>query len=72
MPLDIDENKLNNTTYIYFVNYYGLFKDNIQKIIDKYKYVIVDNTHDFFNKDNYSVDVIYNYRKYSFIRYYFY
>ena len=35
---------------IYFVNYYGLFKDNIQKIIDKYKYVIVDNTHDFFNK----------------------
>lgn len=64
MPLDIDENKLNDTTYIYFVNYYGLFKDNIQKIIDKYKYVIVDNTHDFFNKDNYSVDVIYNYRKY--------
>ena len=59
MPLDIDENKLNDTTYIYFVNYYGLFKDNIQKIIDKYKYVIVDNTHDFFNKDNYSVDVIY-------------
>lgn len=49
---------------IYFVNYYGLFKDNIQKIIDKYKYVIVDNTHDFFNKDNYSVDIIYNYRKY--------
>ena len=41
MPLDIDENKLNNTTYIYFVNYYGLFKDNIQKIIDKYKYVIL-------------------------------
>ena len=33
MPLDIDENKLNDTTYIYFVNYYGLFKDNIQKII---------------------------------------
>ena len=51
---------------IYFVNYYGLFKDNIQEIIDKYKYeyVIVDNTHDFFNKDNYSVDIIYNYRKY--------
>jgi hypothetical protein len=47
---------------IYFVNYYGLFKDNIQKIIDKYKYVIIDNTHDFFNKDNYGVDVIYNYR----------
>ena len=39
MPLDIDENKLNDTTYIYFVNYYGLFKDNIQKIID----AIVDN-----------------------------
>ena len=37
MPLDIDENKLNDTTYIYFVNYYGLFKDNIQKIIDKYR-----------------------------------
>ena len=44
MPLDIDENKLNDTTYINFV--------------------IVDNTHDFFNKDNYSVDIIYNYRKY--------
>ncbi len=64
MPLDIDESELNETTYIYYVNYYGLFKDNISKVIKRYKYVIVDDTHDFFDRTQYDVDVIYNYRKY--------
>lgn len=64
MPIGIDESELNNKTYLYFVNYYGLFRDQIPELIDRYKYVIVDNTHDFFDKNNYNVDVIYNYRKY--------
>ncbi len=64
MPTDIDESQLNEKTYIYFVNYYGLFRDKIKYLIDKYKYIIIDNTHDFFNKEHYNADVIYNYRKY--------
>lgn len=64
MPIDIDETKLNDNTYLYFVNYYGLLKDIIPQIISRYKYVILDNTHDFFNKEKYDADAIYNYRKY--------
>ena len=38
--------------------------EKIDDLINRFKYVIVDNTHDFFNKDAHSADVIYNYRKY--------
>ena len=62
MPTDINESQLNEKTYIYFVNYYGLFRNKINYLIDKYKYIIIDNTHDFFNKEHYNADVIYNYR----------
>lgn len=64
MPIGIDEDELNDKTYLYFVNYYGLFRNQITELIDRYKYVIIDNTHDFFDKNDYAADVIYNYRKY--------
>lgn len=64
MPTDIDLNLLSENTYLYFVNYYGLFRNRINEIINKYKYVIIDNTHDFFDNNTYDADVIYNYRKY--------
>lgn len=64
LPLDINKNELNEFSYLYLVNYYGLLADKIADLINRFKYVIVDNTHDFFNKDNHSADVIYNYRKY--------
>ena len=64
MPKDIDESKLDEKSYIYYVNYYGLFRDKINDLIKQYKYIIIDNTHDFFDKDKYEADTIYNYRKY--------
>lgn len=64
MPQISDLGILNEETYLYFVNYYGLLKNEINEIIKKFKYVIIDNTHDFFNKTPYNADVIYNFRKY--------
>lgn len=64
LPLNINQDELNENSYLYLVNYYGLLSDIIDDLIEKYKYVIVDNTHDFFDKDNHCADVIYNYRKY--------
>lgn len=64
VPIGIDKSELNENTYLYIVNYYGLLRDKINTLIDKYKYVIIDNTHDFFNTNHYEADVIYNYRKY--------
>ena len=49
MPIGIDEDELNDKTYLYFVNYYGLFRNQITELIDRYKYVTIDNTHDFFD-----------------------
>jgi len=63
-PLDINVNELNEYSYLYLVNYYGLVAEKIDCLINEYKYVIVDNTHDFFNKNKHNADVIYNYRKY--------
>lgn len=64
LPLNINQDELNENAYLYLVNYYGLLSDRIDDLIEKYKYVIVDNTHDFFDKNNHCADVIYNYRKY--------
>lgn len=64
LPVGINSNMLNNHCYLYFVNYYGLLRDRINEIIGCYKYVIVDNTHDFFDSNKYNADTIYNYRKY--------
>lgn len=64
LPLGIKNSDLNENSYLYLVNYYGLLSDKIDDLIGKYNYVIIDNTHDFFDKKNYCADVIYNYRKY--------
>ena len=45
MLIGIDEDELNDKTYLYFVNYYGLFRNQITELIDRYKYVIIDNTY---------------------------
>lgn len=63
MPI-IDQKQLDENSYLYFVNYYGMLHEKIEEVINNYKYVIIDNTHDFFDKKKYSADVIYNYRKY--------
>ena len=72
VPKNFDYSKIKKGLVEKFINDVNLeiqyqYKNSNEMIIyyiDKYKYVIVDNTHDFFNKDNYGVDVIYNYRKY--------
>ena len=64
IPVDDNIDFLDEHTYIYLVNYYGLLGNKISNLIDKYKYVIVDNTHNFFDKSTNNVDTIYNYRKY--------
>lgn len=64
LPINLSDFKLDDSSYLYLVNYYGLIEEEIKKIIKECKYVIVDNTHDFYDKSDYNADVIYNYRKY--------
>ena len=64
LPIGIKKEELNENTYLYFVNYYGLLTDKIDDFIEEYKYVIVDNTHNFFDRKEHNADIIYNYRKY--------
>ena len=61
---DVEPKRLDKNSYLYFVNYYGMLREQIPKMISIYKNVIVDNTHDFFNEIMYNADSIYNYRKY--------
>lgn len=63
-PIDIPTN-MNSGTFLYLVNYYGILTgEPIIDIVDKYKNVIVDNTHNFYDDNKYGVDTIFNYRKY--------
>ena len=56
---------LNDNEYIYIVNYFGMLScEYIKKIRDKYKNIILDNTHSFYSKPLDGVDTIYNCRKY--------
>ncbi len=64
LPMDVDKRELNDNSYLYLVNYYGLISNKLDELVDKYKYLIIDNTHDFFDKKNYEADVIYNFRKF--------
>lgn len=64
LPINLGDFKLNDSSYLYLVNYYGIVGEEIKKITKEYKYAIVDNTHDFYDKSDYNADVIYNYRKY--------
>ena len=58
----IDDKLLKEDT---LVNYYGLLSSQkINYFINDYKNVIIDNTHNFYDTSNYSVDAIYNFRKY--------
>ena len=50
--------------YLLIINYYGLLGNHyLEKIINQYKNVIVDNTQSFFQKPLSNVDTIYNCRK---------
>lgn len=50
---------------VYIVNYYGLLSnDAIEDLKNKYKNIIIDNTHAFFQGPVNNVDTIYNCRKY--------
>ncbi|MFF5993406.1 hypothetical protein AAGS61_01470 [Lysinibacillus sp. KU-BSD001] len=50
---------------IYIVNYFGqLTNEKISSLKEKYKQIIVDNTHAFFQKPLYGVDTIYSCRKF--------
>jgi len=61
----IDCDKINSNSYLYIINYYGLFDNKlIQNLKKKYDYIIVDNTHSFFQKPIKNIDTIYNCRKY--------
>lgn len=64
LPIGVDNMQLDETSYLYFVNYYGVLRSRINEYIDKYKYIIVDNTHDFFDISKHRADTIYNFRKY--------
>ena len=51
--------------YVYIVNYFGLLSNKtLQDFSNKYKNIIIDNTHAFFQKNIKNADTIYNCRKY--------
>lgn len=51
--------------YVYIVNYYGMLSnERIIKMKEKYKNLVVDNTHSFFQKPVLNICTIYNCRKY--------
>lgn len=56
--------ELLDSEYLYIVNYYGQLSNNvIIKLKERYKNIILDNTHAFFQKPIENVDIIYNCRK---------
>lgn len=61
----MDKNLVNKDSYLYVVNYYGILNEEDIKVLkNKYKYIILDNTHSFFGKSINGIDTIYNCRKY--------
>lgn len=60
----INETNFSDEDFVYIVNYYGLLSNDVlHQLKGKYANVIIDNTHDFFDKTNVGTDTIYNYRK---------
>lgn len=54
-----------NEYYVYIVNYFGLFSNyQLIKLNRKYKNIIVDNVHSFFQKPIKNIDTIYSCRKF--------
>lgn len=63
MPIFNKELKKNE--YIYIVNYFGIFDNlKIKKFYKKYKNIIIDNTHAFFQKPIKKINTIYSCRKF--------
>ena len=63
--MPIFEQDLLENEFIYIVNYYGQITNNIIEILkEKYKNIIIDNTHAFFQEPIESVDTIYSCRKF--------
>ena len=59
------DKELKEDEYIYIVNYFGLLSNNnITKLKEKYKNVIIDNVQAFFQKPVKGVDTIYSCRKF--------
>jgi len=56
---------LENDEYLYIVNYYGQLKnDKVLQLKKKYKQIILDNTHAFFQKPIQGINTIYTCRKF--------
>jgi len=63
--LPVFNNNLSKDEYLYIVNYYGqLTNEKIFELKQKYKRIIVDNTHSFFQKPLDGIDTIYSCRKF--------
>ena len=61
----LDSVVLKENDYIYIVNYFGMLSCKyIKALKDKYKNIILDNTHSFYISPLAGVDTIYNCRKY--------
>lgn len=67
----IDENflpkfnkKLEKDEIIIIINYFGLVRNKISLLVEKYKNVILDNSQDFFFKEFFEIPAIYSCRKF--------
>lgn len=64
MPI-VDSNNISPNCYLYIINHYGVLNnDTILNLYNKYRYIIIDNTHAFFQNSIDGIDTIYNCRKY--------
>lgn len=63
--LPLLDHKAINGEYVYLVNFYGQLTDEtILKLKQKYKHVILDNTHAFFQKPHPDIPTLYSIRKF--------
>lgn len=62
--LPIFEKKIEAHECFFYINYFGLFSENVKKIISKMNNVIIDNTQAFFDYPYEGVDTIYSPRKF--------
>ena len=67
----IDENldpvltsTINDDEVFLYVNYFGVKRKTVEKLAGKFKHLIVDNTHDFFNRPLNGIDTFYSARKF--------
>lgn len=62
---ELSDISLDQSSYVYIVNYFGfLGKSTIKELKKKYRNIIIDNTHAFFDEAVENVPTIYNCRKY--------